>query len=66
MAITDRETESSAALVELITIYHAADADNSTEPLSGADVVDELGMWIERHRSLLVELGVLANADRGS
>lgn len=50
-----------AALAEIIDLYNAADADTTTEPLSGADVVDELGMWIERHQSLLAKLGLLAD-----
>lgn len=41
------------AVLEVAEIYAATDEDGDGVPLSGADVVQCLGEWIERHGKLL-------------
>ena len=42
-------------------LYHMTDADDQRNEcvLSGADVVDELGIWIQRNHKLLRKLGIV-------
>lgn len=49
------------ALAEVVEIYQATDPEENDRPLSGADVVAELGDWIERNRKLLRVLGVVSD-----
>lgn len=48
-----------AAIEEIVEIYRLTDPDQAESPLSGADVVDELGVWIERNHKLLRKLGLV-------
>ena len=47
------------ALQEVVDLYRATDPAQTEIPLSGADVVAELGVWMERNHKLLRVLGVL-------
>ena len=59
----NEDPASTAALGEVVDIYRRADADGESneDPLSGADVVDELGLWMERNRKLLRKLGIVGD-----
>lgn len=48
-----------AAIQEIMEIYRLTDPEQTDDPLSGADVVDELGFWIERNHKLLRKLGLV-------
>ena len=50
-----------AALQEIVGLYRQTDAGDDTveRPLSGADVVEELGFWMERNQKLLRKLGIV-------
>lgn len=50
-----------AALREVVDLYAMTDSDNdqNERPLSGADVIEELGVWLERNRKLLRKLGII-------
>ncbi|MEM9356055.1 MAG: hypothetical protein AAGB04_07575 [Pseudomonadota bacterium] len=54
-----------AALREVVVLYTMTDCDDDQNelPLSGADVVEELGMWLERNRKLLRKLGIIEEED---
>jgi len=50
-----------AALQDVVNLYQMTDSDDeiNVRPLSGADVVEELGLWIERNHKLLRKLGIV-------
>ena len=48
-----------SALEEVVEIYRSTDPDQAEKPLSGADVVDELGVWIDRNHKLLRKLRLI-------
>ena len=52
-----------AALQEVYDVYRQTNHDDPDveKPLSGADVVEELGFWIERNHKLLRKLGIIAD-----
>lgn len=50
------------ALEEIVEIYRSTDADQTEKPLGGADVVEELGQWIEKNHKLLRKLGLVDDA----
>lgn len=47
-----------AALDEIYGLHHATNGDQD-KPLSGADVVEELGHWMHRHAELLATAGLI-------
>ena len=53
-----------AALQEVVDLYRMTDIDDNRNecPLSGADVVEELGFWMERNHKLLRKLGIVEDA----
>lgn len=50
-----------AALGEVVAIYAQTDPVAVPDPLSGADVVQELGFWLERNHKLLRKLGLVGD-----
>ncbi len=50
-----------AALQEVVDLYRLTNVDDASveQPLSGADLVDEIGLWIERNHKLLRKLGLI-------
>ena len=52
-----------AALKEIVEIYHMTEVDDRGDdsPLSGADVVAEIGLWMQTNHKLLRKLGIVGD-----
>lgn len=50
-----------AALQEVVDLYRQTDSDDTAieHPLSGADFLDEIALWIHRNHKLLRKLGII-------
>ena len=61
MMIPANDPVAKVALQEIVELYHMTDADDQRNErvLSGADVVDELSIWIQRNHELLRKLGIV-------
>ena len=57
----NQDLATTEALEEIVNLYRQADSDaeNTERPLNGSDLMDELGIWIERHHKLLRKLGIV-------